>query len=228
MIIKKVYEKILKDPQIVGAYETIRQNESVNPKAMGTHDMTHITRVTENAVKVATLIGLAEHEIYEIKIAALLHDIGCVYGREGHALRGAEWVGEYFEREGIDKVIGAEAVERITFAIANHGKGADDLGALVLTLADKMDVVAERLTPRAHDVVGTRQYLNIIGHDVRFASGIESEFILDFKTNGKLDREEMMTWYFTPKIFSAVRGMAEFIGRTPKILIDGVEWVKRR
>lgn len=87
--------------------------------------------------------SLSEHEFFLVRLAAILHDIGRLEKREGHAALGAEiaqkWLREYSKSplEGVD-------IERVVEIIADHSNKNNhepDFSKAVLKDADTLDEI---------------------------------------------------------------------------------------
>ena len=78
------------------AYDQLLQSEAVRTYiaaadaslgALGytEHSFGHVTKVASCAGYILTVLGYSEHDVEIVRIAALLHDIGNMVNREGHA-----------------------------------------------------------------------------------------------------------------------------------------------
>lgn len=97
-------------------------------------------------------LGFDREFILKAKVAGILHDIGVLEGKDGHALRGYFRVLDYFDRNDID----FEGKEQVIDAVKLHSDGfeTDNVIALVLILADKLDVCKTRVAVSGKKVVG--------------------------------------------------------------------------
>jgi len=207
---------MINDPVIIEAYSLIAEKEGL-PGNYATHDMSHIMRVIEYCNKISRLVNLSDDDIAGIKIAALLHDIGCSNGSKGgHARRSYEWAKDYFQNKEID----AAAKEKILTAISEHSEGATSLYGIILLFADKIDICDKRILPQGRLIVGNRQYAHIRSVDFHIKDG---KLIVEFNTDGEMDIDEMNEYYFTKKVFQSVEGLAVSFGLDYEILIDGLE-----
>jgi len=203
------------DMEIIEAYSLIASAEDIEGYA--THDINHVNRVINNCIAISRLLAISEDDAAAIKIAALLHDIGCVNGeKEGHAKRSAEWAKRYLQ----DKNMPQPDIDKIIIAVGEHSGDAKSTFGKILLFADKIDICAERILPRGLKLVGNRQY----GHIMAVEIAIENEELtIDFLTDGEIDIAEMNEYYFTVKVFQGIADLARHFGLSHKIMFDGVD-----
>lgn len=108
------------------------------------HAFIHIGNVIENSKRLARLVNLSVEDENLLLIAAALHDVGYLKGREEHAKNGAIIVCEFLAENNFDK----EKIDKICLAIASHGGKEvenyyDDI-SFCLILADKLDFISNR------------------------------------------------------------------------------------
>ena len=116
-------DKIINDEDIKKIINNI--NEVIIKDNCGCHGMNHALRVMSYVETILKGIGANDHDIETGKIAAYLHDIGALEGKEGHALRSARFVEKYLKSismndEDIDNIIKSwlphiEIIEPIRF-----------------------------------------------------------------------------------------------------------------
>lgn len=206
---------MLSDDRVMAEY----QKSTINQTDWATHDLTHALNVVKNCEKISRLLNLEETQIEEIKIAALLHDIGVgLIGKKNHAQRSCDWVNEYFKNESMTN----EAKERILEAIKCHGGDAQSLYGKILVLADKLDVNKERITSLGLCIVGNRQYANIREVDFEIKDNV---FWVKFKAYENIDINELSAYYFTPKIFNAIKDFALQFDFEYKVFMNDKEWI---
>ena len=108
------------------------------------HGLDHVTTVTNRARMVAEKIGFSPADVELTSIAAFLHDIGNVTGRENHSLAGSIIAFQILLKLGFPM----SGLCRVVTAIASHdeyrGDITDNLSA-VLIIADKSDVRKTRV-----------------------------------------------------------------------------------
>lgn len=214
----EIYDKIKNDKEIIEIYQKIKEQEEKN-KGMAYHDYQHVMNVTNTVEEILKKLNQKEELIEEAKIAALLHDTGCISGKEGHPVRSYEYAKDYFKRKGI----GLKNEELVLEAILNHSNKfeTDNIITLVLILADKMDIKKNRITKEGCKVIGNRQYQYIqdIMVDIRNHC-LEINFVCD----EKIDLDELEAYYFTIKVFKAIQSFSNKMNLEPKVLINGEKW----
>jgi len=108
------------------------------------HGLDHVTTVTNRARMVAEKIGFSQENVELTSIAAFLHDIGNISGREDHSLVGSILAFQLLSKLGYPMV----SICRIVTAIASHddytGDVTDDISAVII-IADKSDVRKTRV-----------------------------------------------------------------------------------
>lgn len=105
--------------------------------------MNHALRVMKYVETILTGIGSNQHEIEMGKIAAYLHDVGAIEGKDEHASRSAKFAENYLK----SIFINDDDLSNIVHAIADHSKGESlnsNIGA-ALTLSDKIDMFEDRM-----------------------------------------------------------------------------------
>jgi len=216
-----LFEQILNDEEVIRLYKLVEDSESEENYA--THGFCHVTNVVDMSERVARMLGLSEKEIEEVKIAALLHDIGIAtgehpYEKKGHAERSYIWVRDYLE----DKNMTYGSLKQILDAIRHHGKGIDSCYSRILTFADKLDINKDRITSTGLKIKGNRQYANLISVDFEIKEGT---LCVKFISNGQIDWEELNSYYFTPKVLQVIKRLALYFSLDHRVSIDNVSWV---
>ena len=125
---KETYEKI----------EQMKKDFPVN------HGFVHINNVINNAIKIADVFCLNNHEKRMLLIACALHDIGYLEGRDDHALNGSILARKFLE----DNSFSEFEIDIICSAIKSHGgkniSDYDNRISMCLIIADKLDFVSSR------------------------------------------------------------------------------------
>ena len=108
------------------------------------HGLNHIINVTNIMDRLTDVIGIYDEEKNDLLIAAVLHDIGQVDGRQNHGLKGKVFTQNYLNGK-----ISDARLEKIVSAIEFHSQkdNMDDLPLFtnLITFADKMDFTYKRL-----------------------------------------------------------------------------------
>ena len=208
-----LYEKFL--PEVKGEYGNFKEPRE---DERCTHDMRHISSVIETCERVCKLFKIDEKQTDDIKIAALLHDVGVSnIGKKDHAERSYIWATNYLS----DKPLSDESKTQILDAIRYHSKGINTLYSRILTFADKIDVTEKRVLPFGRKEHGLKQYVHIKTIDFAIKGNILNVI---FKTDGKMDVAEANEYYFTPKIFAATRDIANFFFLEHNLYVDDKIW----
>ena len=222
---EKLYQRILEDESIRLLYQSIEEAEvdkTVN------HSWGHISRVMKRTEELMRLAGASEEEVRDAVVAALLHDTGLTEGAKDHAERSYAFAKQYFKKNKID-FPGRKRVQR---AIRKHSDGfdADEIIALSLILADKLDQGPERLKEAGYAREGMRQtgHLKEIRTSIEKSEYNDGSFVVDFITDGEMDTQELLTWRFTRKISKAIHAFARKLHRYPLIRVDEKPWDMHR
>ncbi len=171
-----------------------------NNKAWAHHDYNHVIRVAEIARKLAEKLKYNNEIIEDIKIACILHDIGCINGKENHAYRSYIMAKEYLEH----KKINLRNKDIILEAIKDHSNGfeSNNIVTLILLVADKLDIDKRRIAKQGYFIEGMRQlqYINSIEIDIE-NQVLKINFIIDNQLNSK----ELEKFYFMKKVQKGVK-----------------------
>lgn len=213
------FEQIKNDPKIIEIYNKIFKLEDIN-KFWAHHDIEHIENVTNMMEKILYKLGYNKDFIEEAKIAGFLHDTGCLEGKENHALRSYQFAKEYFKENSIE----LKNEDLVLEAIKIHSDGFDTNNAIALALivSDKLDIKYTRVAKEGYNVVGMKelQYIRNIFMDI-CNNTFEINFICDSKIN-KIGLEE---FYFTKKVFKAIKAFSNKFNLTPRVLFNNEEWI---
>jgi len=215
MALQTIFDKIYSDPRVINEYARIEKKDATSSEGYATHDLSHINRVIGYSEKVAKLLGLDCEKISEIKIAALLHDVGCASGgKGGHAARSYEWAKECLSQFEIDK----DVQNSILAAIKEHSGNATGLCGKIITFADKIDINKDRILPLGLTIDGNKEYAHLLSVDI----SIENNYLLvNFVSDGKLNFKAMNEYYFTDKVFEAIEDLATYFNLLYSVFIDG-------
>ena len=121
----------------------------------------HSLRVESYAVEILAREGqhpLSDHNILLLRLAAILHDIGRMDQREGHAQLGAE-IAEKWLREYSSQLLEENDVARVVELIADHSNKEvreQDFSKAVLKDADTLDEIGAMSVMMAANGVETR------------------------------------------------------------------------
>ena len=184
-----------------------------------THGYSHIETVVELVDKMLILLNVDERTRECGKIAAVLHDIGCYYGKEDHCENSTKMAITYLG----DKKLNEGEKELIINAIKNHSDGSCTNSIIDATLffADKIDIKKSRVLPDGLKVEGVRQWQYIDDIIIDINEALKVNFIVD----NKIDMKELNEFYFMPKVFNAIKIMAKYLNKDSEIMINNKEWI---
>lgn len=114
-----------------------------NNKIALDHGIEHMDRVANNVYQLLQGCNFSERICKLGYIAGLIHDIGMIEGKSGHAQKGAEMAKQFLEKL---QLVDIDGMEVIINAIENHGDGGDTTEPIALSLAicDKADMCKKR------------------------------------------------------------------------------------
>ena len=114
-----------------------------NNKVALDHGIEHMNRVANNVYRLLKEYAIQEETCVLGYIAGLIHDIGMIYGKDGHAYNGAEMASDFLKKLNL---IDINDIPIITNAIKNHSNGGNnpDVITSILTIADKADMCKQR------------------------------------------------------------------------------------
>lgn len=214
-----MFNQISKDSYILNIYDKISFLED-NQTFYCNHSQSHINNVVNTVESILTGLGYDEGLIEDAKIAATLHDIGCVEGKDNHAERSYKMAKKYLK----DNKIKLNNQKMVLDAIRYHSDSfdTDNIITLAIMFADKIDHTKSRLSKLGYTVSGVRQISFI---DKINVSTLNSCLSVQFIVTDDFNREEFETFYFVPKIFKAISSFANKVNLKPLVLIGDSEWI---
>lgn len=197
-----------------------RIDEISNTELYATHGWSHVRNVTNTLANLMTMLNCSEDMIECGKIAALLHDIGCIYGKENHATNSYNIAKEYLK----NKDISEEYKNIILDAIIDHseGKNLNNIINPILTFADKIDYSKSRLTSLGYEIENFNEIQYIDKVNVLLDS---NQLIVQFIAKENFNKESLEKYYFTPKIFKAIHNFAKYLNIEAHIKLNNDEWI---
>lgn len=213
-----MFDKISKDPELNEIYRKIETHE-YNKSFWTYHGLRHVNKVIQTVEDTLRLLDYDEEFIENAKIAAFLHDLGMLEGKDGHDIRSYEIAKRYFEDNKIDLKYKEEILEAIR--LHRNGFDSNNIMAVVLIFADKIDMSKSRLAHNGYGIVGLRQYQYI---DDIIVTKDGNNLVVQFLVDDKCDKEELEGWYFVPKVFNAIHSFADHFGFDVNILWNDEEW----
>ena len=196
-----MFERLKNDLFIMDSYKRIEELEKI--KGTAKHDLSHVLNVVDRVEQILSQLEIDSEYVEATKIAALLHDIGCVNGKEEHALQTYLIVSNYFSEHSMKIPYQNEILE----AIRDHGTGfkSDSLMTLTLILADKLDLTKNRLTSEGYETYGIRQLQYI--DEIKII--IDKQFLrIYFMTKEIIDFKELNEFDFLNKVFKAIQAFS--------------------
>ena len=212
------FEQIVNDEKIIQQYNKISEFEDLD-KGWAHHNLEHVKNVSKLVEVLLKKLNYDEDFIEEAKIAAILHDVGALEGKNNHALRSYEFAKKYFDENNIL----LKNRELVLDAIKSHSDGfnSDNIMTLTLIISDKLDIKHTRVAKEGYNVKGMRQlqYIKDILVDID-NKNLEIKFICDYKIN----INELEEFYFMIKVFRAIKTFSEKMNLTPKVFLNNCKW----
>lgn len=214
----KKFNEIIHDKKILNVYEKILNDEEENDW-WAHHGLQHVYEVTILVEEILTMLNYEKDFIEEAKIAAILHDIGCIEGKKNHAFKSYELVKKYIKDNKIKLVNEHDVLEAIK--IHSNGFQTNNMIASVLILCDKLDIKYNRLTKKGESIKGIRQWKNIKDIIVKIKYNIlEIKFI----SSTNLNKKELEEFYFTDKLVKAIKCFEKNAKVHVKVYLNEEEW----
>ena len=135
------YDLLYNDKELNSIIDSINKINENN--LLACHGRYHTTFVIKTIEQLLTELNFSENTIELGKIAGLLHDIGTVNGKKGHAHRSSEMCIHFLDKTRLSQ----ESKDIIIHAIEDHSNGNEinsPVGAALL-LADKIDISKNRV-----------------------------------------------------------------------------------
>ena len=216
-----MYEQIKNDEHIKNLFVTLANEEQKADYFLAYHSKVHIMNVVSTVEKVLTSLGYDEDMIESAKIAAILHDMGVIYGKEGHARKSYEMAKQYFEDNNID----TGNNDMILDAILHHSNGFERNNpiASALIFADKIDIKKDRIARDGYNDIGMRQLQYIEDIDI-FIDKQKKELMVNFILDDKANKKELEGFYFIEKVFKAIEGFAAEHNLIGTVLYNNESW----
>lgn len=183
------------------------------------YDFNHVYNVAMMVEKILKQLQYNPPFTEEAKIAVILHDMGSLQGKENHANRSCELAKKYFKRKAIKLENKALVLEEIQ--IHSDGFETDNIMALALILADKLDIKKTRLARAGYEVEG----LNEIQHIEEIQVTIDSEqVVISYVANEAMNLRKLESSYFITKGFKSIRNFSEKLNLQPRVLLNNQPW----
>ena len=213
------YELVKSDSDIIKIYKKINEYEN-KEKQRAYHDYNHVINVSEMVRELLESLNYDKDFIDEAQVAAVLHDTGCTEGKENHEIRSYEFAKLYLEKNNIQ----LKNRDMVLEAIKNHRNGfdTDNIITLTLILADKLDIKKTRVTREGCNVIGNRQYQYI--NDINLKID-KNNLKVYFECDEQINLKEVEEYYFTSKVFKAIRSFSDKMELRPDVFINNKKWM---
>lgn len=209
---------MLKDNEIKDIYNKIEEYE-INTGGWCYHNYNHVMNVTKMVVYILKELNFNEEDVAKGKIACLLHDTGAILGKDNHAYRSYTYAKEYFKKNDIN----FKDIDLVLEAIKDHSNNfdTDNIYTLALILSDKLDTKSNRVTEVGKTILGNRQYTHIKDIKISIKNNLLS---INYITDKNIDIKELNEFYFTKKVFNAIKSFSNKMNLNYKVYIDNNEW----
>lgn len=212
------FKRVVNDSYLKNHYQKISELED-QTAGWAYHGWQHVNNVAILAEQIMEALNYPANLIEETKIAALLHDAGALRGKAGHAERGAIFAKDYLKQAEINLL----NQEQLLQAIQQHSDGfttQNDL-AVILMVADKLDITKSRVAKAGYQVTGMRQLQYIQGIDVNI-SNQKGEII--FQCEPQIDIVELNQFYFMEKVGKSIWGLASYFDIDITVILNNQKW----
>ena len=214
----KKFEFVKNDKKIINIYNKISINENQR-KGWAHHDYNHVINVATLTEKLLQDLNYDKTFIEEAKIAALLHDTGCLEGKEGHPQRSYEFAKTYIKNNNLN--LNNEALVLEAIEIHSNGFETDNVIALTLILSDKLDIKHTRIAEEGYNIEGMRQLQYIKDILVNIKNDI---LTINFKCDNKINKNELEEFYFIPKVFKSINAFSNKMELKAQVLFNDSKW----
>ena len=175
--------------------------------------------VTEMVIYILKELNFNEEDVAKGKIACLLHDTGAILGKDNHAYRSYTYAKECFKKNNIN----FKDIDLVLEAIKDHSNNfdTDNIYTLALILSDKLDTKSNRVTEVGKTILGNRQYTHIKDIKISIKNNLLS---INYITDKNIDIKELNEFYFTKKVFNAIKSFSNKMNLNYKVYINNNEW----
>lgn len=217
-MIEEIYNKMLKDNEIKDIYNEVEEYE-INTGGWCYHNYDHVMNVTEMVIYILKELNFNEEDVAKGKIACLLHDTGAILGKDNHTYRSYTYAKEYFKKNNIN----FKDIDLVLEAIKDHSNNfdTDNIYTLALILSDKLDTKSNRVTEVGKTILGNRQYTHIKDIKISIKNNLLS---INYITDKNIDIKELNEFYFTKKVFNAIKSFSNKMNLNYKVYINNNEW----
>lgn len=182
-------------------YEILKNDEALNniidsinkvneDNLLACHGRYHTMFVVNMIEYVLKELGFSKNIIELGKIAGLLHDIGVITGKKGHALKSSIMCVQFLDKTNLSQ----ENKEIIIHAIADHSIGKEitsPVGA-ALILVDKIDISKFRILELGKKDAWHNNLLNLEEVILKVKA---NKIIINYVVNDKFSKEKLLSEY---------------------------------
>lgn len=176
------YNLLKNDKELNNIIDSINKVNENN--LLACHRRYHTTFVINTIEKLLSILNFEEDIIELGKIAGLLHDIGTIEGKKGHAYRSSEMCIHFLDKTNLSQ----ENKDTIIHAIEDHSNGNEinsPVGAALL-LADKIDISKNRVLELGKQ---DRWHSNLLNIEETILTVEDKNIIINYIVNDKFSRE---------------------------------------
>jgi len=205
------YEEVLNDEQIINMYNEIDIQNTTRMQ----HGYIHMKNVLEYIKKLTDLLKFNDSEKNKHYIAAILHDVGQVTGRENHGEKASIFAKEYLKNRLPDNQI-EEIAEAIKYHSEKDNLEKYSFDTILLSVADKMDVSKARVTQEYKDKDILFNYIEYVDFKIN-----ENSFDLIFNTNKPITKEFFFSEEkYTKKFINILNEFARRLNKKLNIFLN--------
>jgi HD superfamily phosphodiesterase len=214
-----VYENFLNNGEINKILANI--NEMHKDEIMSCHGKGHALTVVATAEKILQSFACDARTVELGKIAALLHDIGCIAGRWEHAKKSAALARVFLNDADF---LSREERDVIVQAIEDHSAGKNISSAVgaALLIADKTDLSGQRILPMENLDTVHKNLLEVETIDIQVS---EKNVTINYITTKKFSIDILVADFITEyqKAYTIPRKAAKYFGCDCIFKFNGVE-----
>lgn len=162
-------------------------NEKNRENLFACHGRYHTTFVVNTIETILTKLGFDTHTVELGKISGLLHDIGAIQGKKGHAKRSSEMCIDFLDKTNLSK----EDKKIVIHAILDHSNGDEitsPVGAALL-LADKINLSKDRVLELGKK---DRWHSNLLNIDDMILTIENNNIIINYIVNDKFSKDILL------------------------------------
>lgn len=207
------YELLNRDVELNNIIDSI--NKVNEDSLLACHGRYHTTFVINTVWKILSGLNYDSDMIELGKVAALLHDIGTIYGKNGHAHRSSEMCTKFLNKTNLSQ----KSKNIIIHAIYDHSNG-DDLNSPIgaaLLLADKINLSKDRVLELGKDDNALSEFLNV---DETVLTVSSKNIIINYVANDKFSSEMFVSQW--EKVIRVSIKACDYLGCKCVFQVNGI------